>query len=171
MPSCRRCSRTHIHWQILTRADAHLSHLPCCFWGHQPVQTARLLVLISFSCWFILCGMFFSPSYCTFNIIQKLFHYKILDKIEHFNQSFHAECSSNIECIVCTQCWHAIQSPCALLFSAHTPDNSFLGFVSAEAVTEGVRQEELQEDTKRKDRIAVVYGKQEYMWQVKRWNV
>lgn len=41
------------------------------------------------------------PSYCTFNIIQKSFHYKILDKIEHFNQSSHAECSSNIECIVC----------------------------------------------------------------------
>ncbi|XP_075890546.1 alpha-1,6-mannosylglycoprotein 6-beta-N-acetylglucosaminyltransferase B-like [Nelusetta ayraudi] len=47
----------------------------------------------------------------------------------------------------------------------HTPDNSFLGFVSAEAVQEG--QGEVQQDTNRKDRIAVVYGKQEYMWQGK----
>lgn len=38
---------------------------------------------------------------------------------------------------------------------AHTPDNSFLGFVSA-----------VEGHTNRKDKIAVVYGKQEYMWQV-----
>ncbi|XP_070847125.1 alpha-1,6-mannosylglycoprotein 6-beta-N-acetylglucosaminyltransferase B-like [Chaetodon trifascialis] len=45
----------------------------------------------------------------------------------------------------------------------HTPDNSFLGFVSEEAASEEVREEELD----RKDRIAVVYGKQDYMWQGK----
>uniref|UniRef100_A0A3Q3VLZ2 alpha-1,6-mannosyl-glycoprotein 6-beta-N-acetylglucosaminyltransferase n=1 Tax=Mola mola TaxID=94237 RepID=A0A3Q3VLZ2_MOLML len=45
----------------------------------------------------------------------------------------------------------------------HTPDNSFLGFVSAEEV----REEEPESDTNRKDRIAIVYGKQEYMWQGK----
>lgn len=49
---------------------------------------------------------------------------------------------------------------------AHTPDNSFLGFVSEEAVREDVREEELEPDTSRKERIAVVYGKQDYMWQV-----
>ncbi|XP_077359879.1 alpha-1,6-mannosylglycoprotein 6-beta-N-acetylglucosaminyltransferase B-like isoform X2 [Festucalex cinctus] len=41
----------------------------------------------------------------------------------------------------------------------HTPDNSFLGFVSEDAV----RAEE--SDLNRKEKIAVIYGKQEYMWQ------
>ncbi|XP_035521951.1 alpha-1,6-mannosylglycoprotein 6-beta-N-acetylglucosaminyltransferase B-like [Morone saxatilis] len=49
----------------------------------------------------------------------------------------------------------------------HTPDNSFLGFVIEEAVREAVREEELESDTYRKDRIAVIYGKQDYMWQGK----
>lgn len=49
---------------------------------------------------------------------------------------------------------------------AHTPDNSFLGFVSEEAMREEVREEELEPNRYRKDRIAVVYGKQDYMWQV-----
>ncbi|XP_040885175.1 alpha-1,6-mannosylglycoprotein 6-beta-N-acetylglucosaminyltransferase B-like [Toxotes jaculatrix] len=49
----------------------------------------------------------------------------------------------------------------------HTPDNSFLGFVSEEAVREEAREEELEPETYRKDRIAVVYGKQDYMWQGK----
>ncbi|XP_040033363.2 alpha-1,6-mannosylglycoprotein 6-beta-N-acetylglucosaminyltransferase B isoform X2 [Gasterosteus aculeatus] len=40
----------------------------------------------------------------------------------------------------------------------HTPDNSFLGFVSEEAA---------REDSYRKERIAVIYGKQDYMWQGK----
>ncbi|XP_077407193.1 alpha-1,6-mannosylglycoprotein 6-beta-N-acetylglucosaminyltransferase B-like [Vanacampus margaritifer] len=41
----------------------------------------------------------------------------------------------------------------------HTPDNSFLGFVSEDAVR-------VQEsDLNRKEKIAVIYGKQEYMWQ------
>ncbi|XP_056153597.1 alpha-1,6-mannosylglycoprotein 6-beta-N-acetylglucosaminyltransferase B-like [Lampris incognitus] len=44
----------------------------------------------------------------------------------------------------------------------HTPDNSFLGFVSEEA-----REEDVKADTNRKDNIAVVYGKQAYMWQGK----
>ncbi|XP_047464381.1 alpha-1,6-mannosylglycoprotein 6-beta-N-acetylglucosaminyltransferase B-like [Mugil cephalus] len=42
----------------------------------------------------------------------------------------------------------------------HTPDNSFLGFASEEAVRE-------DEPETRRDRIAVVYGKQDYMWQGK----
>ncbi|KAM7370909.1 hypothetical protein PAMP_010419 [Pampus punctatissimus] len=45
----------------------------------------------------------------------------------------------------------------------HTPDNSFLGFVSEEAG----REEELESDAYKKDKIAVVYGKQDYMWQGK----
>ncbi|XP_045924768.1 alpha-1,6-mannosylglycoprotein 6-beta-N-acetylglucosaminyltransferase B-like isoform X3 [Micropterus dolomieu] len=49
----------------------------------------------------------------------------------------------------------------------HTPDNSFLGFVSEEEVRGKVREEELEPDTYRKERIAVVYGKQDYMWQGK----
>ncbi|XP_031699688.1 alpha-1,6-mannosylglycoprotein 6-beta-N-acetylglucosaminyltransferase B-like isoform X1 [Anarrhichthys ocellatus] len=49
----------------------------------------------------------------------------------------------------------------------HTPDNSFLGFVSEEAAREEVREEELEPDRYRKDRIAVIYGKQDYMWQGK----
>ncbi|XP_042253867.1 alpha-1,6-mannosylglycoprotein 6-beta-N-acetylglucosaminyltransferase B-like [Thunnus maccoyii] len=49
----------------------------------------------------------------------------------------------------------------------HTPDNSFLGFVSEEAARAEVREEELESDTYRKDKIAVVYGKQDYMWQGK----
>uniref|UniRef100_A0A4W6BJ14 alpha-1,6-mannosyl-glycoprotein 6-beta-N-acetylglucosaminyltransferase n=1 Tax=Lates calcarifer TaxID=8187 RepID=A0A4W6BJ14_LATCA len=49
----------------------------------------------------------------------------------------------------------------------HTPDNSFLGFVSEEAARAEVREEELEPETYRKDRIAVVYGKQDYMWQGK----
>ncbi|XP_039991668.1 alpha-1,6-mannosylglycoprotein 6-beta-N-acetylglucosaminyltransferase B-like [Xiphias gladius] len=49
----------------------------------------------------------------------------------------------------------------------HTPDNSFLGFVSEEAVRAEVREEELEPEIYRKDRIAVVYGKQDYMWQGK----
>uniref|UniRef100_A0A3B4XBF0 alpha-1,6-mannosyl-glycoprotein 6-beta-N-acetylglucosaminyltransferase n=2 Tax=Seriola lalandi dorsalis TaxID=1841481 RepID=A0A3B4XBF0_SERLL len=47
----------------------------------------------------------------------------------------------------------------------HTPDNSFLGFASEEAVRAEVREEELE--SHRKDRIAIVYGKQDYMWQGK----
>ncbi|KAL6095152.1 uncharacterized protein ACO6RY_16412 [Pungitius sinensis] len=52
----------------------------------------------------------------------------------------------------------------------HTPDNSFLGFVSEEAARgeageEKEEAEALQPD--RKERIAVVYGKQDYMWQGK----
>lgn len=59
-----------------------------------------------------------------------------------------------------------MSSNSALSSSAHTPDNSFLGFVSEEAVKQEAREEELEADTYRKDRIAVVYGKQDYMWQV-----
>ena len=44
---------------------------------------------------------------------------------------------------------------------AHSPDNSFLGFVS-----EQTAREEVESELDRKDNIAVVYGKQEYMWQV-----
>ncbi|XP_042364188.1 alpha-1,6-mannosylglycoprotein 6-beta-N-acetylglucosaminyltransferase B-like [Plectropomus leopardus] len=47
----------------------------------------------------------------------------------------------------------------------HTPDNSFLGFVSEEAASEEVREDEPH--AFRKERIAVVYGKQDYMWQGK----
>ncbi|XP_061912651.1 alpha-1,6-mannosylglycoprotein 6-beta-N-acetylglucosaminyltransferase B-like [Entelurus aequoreus] len=43
----------------------------------------------------------------------------------------------------------------------HTPDNSFLGFVSEEAA----RAQE--SDLPRKEKMAVIYGKQEYMWQGK----
>uniref|UniRef100_A0A668S8U9 alpha-1,6-mannosyl-glycoprotein 6-beta-N-acetylglucosaminyltransferase n=1 Tax=Oreochromis aureus TaxID=47969 RepID=A0A668S8U9_OREAU len=46
----------------------------------------------------------------------------------------------------------------------HTPDNSFLGFVSEGTVRKG---SELEPASYKKDRIAVVYGKQEYMWQGK----
>ncbi|XP_035985570.1 alpha-1,6-mannosylglycoprotein 6-beta-N-acetylglucosaminyltransferase B [Fundulus heteroclitus] len=49
----------------------------------------------------------------------------------------------------------------------HTPDNSFLGFVSEEAAKTGMRETRLQPGSYQKDRIAVVYGKQEYMWQGK----
>uniref|UniRef100_A0A665V2U8 alpha-1,6-mannosyl-glycoprotein 6-beta-N-acetylglucosaminyltransferase n=1 Tax=Echeneis naucrates TaxID=173247 RepID=A0A665V2U8_ECHNA len=49
----------------------------------------------------------------------------------------------------------------------HTPDNSFLGFVSVEAVRTEVKKEELEPKTHKKHRIAVVYGKQDYMWQGK----
>ncbi|XP_041828923.1 alpha-1,6-mannosylglycoprotein 6-beta-N-acetylglucosaminyltransferase B-like isoform X2 [Melanotaenia boesemani] len=45
----------------------------------------------------------------------------------------------------------------------HTPDNSFLGFVSEEAV----RKDKLEPEIYKKDSIAVVYGKQEYIWQGK----
>ncbi|XP_068610972.1 alpha-1,6-mannosylglycoprotein 6-beta-N-acetylglucosaminyltransferase B-like [Brachionichthys hirsutus] len=43
----------------------------------------------------------------------------------------------------------------------HTPDNSFLGFVSEEPARK------LEADAYIKDRMAVVYGKQDYMWQGK----
>ncbi|XP_026034518.1 alpha-1,6-mannosylglycoprotein 6-beta-N-acetylglucosaminyltransferase B-like isoform X3 [Astatotilapia calliptera] len=46
----------------------------------------------------------------------------------------------------------------------HTPDNSFLGFVSEGTVRKG---SELEPVSYKKDRIAVVYGKQDYMWQGK----
>ncbi|KAM8837764.1 alpha-1,6-mannosylglycoprotein 6-beta-N-acetylglucosaminyltransferase B-like isoform 2-T2 [Spinachia spinachia] len=42
----------------------------------------------------------------------------------------------------------------------HTPDNSFLGFVSEEAA-----EEERQPGSYGKERMAVIYGKQDYMWQ------
>ncbi|XP_037134392.1 alpha-1,6-mannosylglycoprotein 6-beta-N-acetylglucosaminyltransferase B-like isoform X2 [Syngnathus acus] len=41
----------------------------------------------------------------------------------------------------------------------HTPDNSFLGFVSEDA------ERGPESDLSRKEKIAVIYGKQEYMWQ------
>ncbi|KAM9425869.1 alpha-1,6-mannosylglycoprotein 6-beta-N-acetylglucosaminyltransferase B-like [Pholidichthys leucotaenia] len=46
----------------------------------------------------------------------------------------------------------------------HTPDNSFLGFVTEEAVN---TENKLKPASHKKDRIAVVYGKQDYMWQGK----
>uniref|UniRef100_A0A3Q4GWG9 alpha-1,6-mannosyl-glycoprotein 6-beta-N-acetylglucosaminyltransferase n=1 Tax=Neolamprologus brichardi TaxID=32507 RepID=A0A3Q4GWG9_NEOBR len=46
----------------------------------------------------------------------------------------------------------------------HTPDNSFLGFVSEGTVRKG---SELEPVSYKKDRIAMVYGKQDYMWQGK----
>uniref|UniRef100_A0A3Q2G8N6 alpha-1,6-mannosyl-glycoprotein 6-beta-N-acetylglucosaminyltransferase n=1 Tax=Cyprinodon variegatus TaxID=28743 RepID=A0A3Q2G8N6_CYPVA len=49
----------------------------------------------------------------------------------------------------------------------HTPDNSFLGFVSEEAVKKELRGDELKPESYKKEKIAVVYGKQEYMWQDK----
>ncbi|XP_034563930.1 alpha-1,6-mannosylglycoprotein 6-beta-N-acetylglucosaminyltransferase B-like [Notolabrus celidotus] len=49
----------------------------------------------------------------------------------------------------------------------HTPDNSFLGFAIGEAARKEVREEELEPDTYRKERVAVIYGKQDYMWQGK----
>ncbi|KAM9716824.1 alpha-1,6-mannosylglycoprotein 6-beta-N-acetylglucosaminyltransferase B-like [Menidia menidia] len=49
----------------------------------------------------------------------------------------------------------------------HTPDNSFLGFVSEEAVRKDSGEDELESVGNRKDRIAVVYGKQDHMWQGK----
>ncbi|XP_061564375.1 alpha-1,6-mannosylglycoprotein 6-beta-N-acetylglucosaminyltransferase B-like [Cololabis saira] len=49
----------------------------------------------------------------------------------------------------------------------HTPDNSFLGFVSEEAVKTESTGGELGPESYRKDGIAVVYGKQAYMWQGK----
>lgn len=38
--------------------------------------------------------------------------------------------------------------------------------MSEEAARQEAREEELEPDAYRKDRIAVVYGKQDYMWQV-----
>ncbi|XP_028286205.1 alpha-1,6-mannosylglycoprotein 6-beta-N-acetylglucosaminyltransferase B-like [Parambassis ranga] len=49
----------------------------------------------------------------------------------------------------------------------HTPDNSFLGFVSEEAVKKELREDEFKPEGYKKDKIAVVYGKQDYMWQGK----
>uniref|UniRef100_A0A3B5KVU5 alpha-1,6-mannosyl-glycoprotein 6-beta-N-acetylglucosaminyltransferase n=1 Tax=Xiphophorus couchianus TaxID=32473 RepID=A0A3B5KVU5_9TELE len=46
----------------------------------------------------------------------------------------------------------------------HTPDNSFLGFVGEDAVK---TSDEFKPEIYKKDNIAVVYGKQEYMWQGK----
>lgn len=63
-------------------------------------------------------------------------------------------CSSQL------QLWFIVAIPVA-----HTPDNSFLGFVSAEEA----REEKQKMDANREKRIAVVYGKQEYMWQV--WGI
>lgn len=57
---------------------------------------------------------------------------------------------------------------CIVFSPAHTPDNSFLGFVAEEAVRKEMREEELEPDAHRKNNIAVVYGKQDYMWQVMR---
>ncbi|KAF7667702.1 hypothetical protein LDENG_00049030 [Lucifuga dentata] len=45
----------------------------------------------------------------------------------------------------------------------HTPDNSFLGFVTEEAV----KKDEMMSNAYKKDKIAVIYGKQDYMWQGK----
>ncbi|KAM6951153.1 alpha-1,6-mannosylglycoprotein 6-beta-N-acetylglucosaminyltransferase B-like [Aplochiton taeniatus] len=45
----------------------------------------------------------------------------------------------------------------------HTPDNSFLGFVTEEVVRE--EEEEEEPRTHSKENLAVVYGKQDYMWQ------
>uniref|UniRef100_A0A8C6TBK7 alpha-1,6-mannosyl-glycoprotein 6-beta-N-acetylglucosaminyltransferase n=1 Tax=Neogobius melanostomus TaxID=47308 RepID=A0A8C6TBK7_9GOBI len=46
----------------------------------------------------------------------------------------------------------------------HTPDNSFLGFVSEEAMNADVKKEAT--DSYEKGNVAVVYAKQEYMWEV-----
>ncbi|XP_054913687.1 alpha-1,6-mannosylglycoprotein 6-beta-N-acetylglucosaminyltransferase B-like [Poeciliopsis prolifica] len=46
----------------------------------------------------------------------------------------------------------------------HTPDNSFLGFVGEDAMK---TKDDFKSEIYRKDNIAVVYGKQEHMWQGK----
>ena len=46
-----------------------------------------------------------------------------------------------------------------LLYLAHSPDNSFLGFVIS-------NQTEFQIDMEKKKDVALVYGKQNYMWKV-----
>ncbi|CAN9509116.1 unnamed protein product [Ophioblennius macclurei] len=49
----------------------------------------------------------------------------------------------------------------------HTPDNSFLGFSSEDALRNEVGEDELEPESYKKDKIAVIYGKQDYMWQGK----
>lgn len=56
------------------------------------------------------------------------------------------------------------QCVCAVCLVAHTPDNSFMGFVSEE-LGQGL-EEDIQEH--KEPNVAVVYGKQDYMWQVMR---
>ena len=53
-----------------------------------------------------------------------------------------------------------------LLSAAHTPDNSFLGFVTEDAIKEEMDKVQLEPKNNRKENMAVVYGKQDYMWQV-----
>ena len=60
-------------------------------------------------------------------------------------------------CLSQFQLWFIVALPVA-----HTPDNSFLGFVSVGEA----REEQQKVDVNREKRIAVVYGKQEHMWQV-----
>ena len=47
-----------------------------------------------------------------------------------------------------------------LIFTAHSPDNSFMGFVVEQHLNDT-----FAEDIPRSD-MAVVYGKNDYMWQV-----
>ncbi|XP_055006293.1 alpha-1,6-mannosylglycoprotein 6-beta-N-acetylglucosaminyltransferase B-like [Boleophthalmus pectinirostris] len=47
----------------------------------------------------------------------------------------------------------------------HTPDNSFLGFVTEEALKGEVKKEAMHSN--KKGNVAVVYAKQEYMWEGK----
>ncbi|CAB1312272.1 unnamed protein product [Coregonus sp. 'balchen'] len=63
--------------------------------------------------------------------------------------------------------WH-LQPLQYMTMFPHTPDNSFLGFVSEEVMVEQEeREEEVEPGPYRKDNTAVVYGKQDYMWQGK----
>ena len=52
--------------------------------------------------------------------------------------------------------------PCFI--SAHSPDNSFMGFVVEQHLNDTLA-EEIQ-----RTNIAVVYGKNDYMWQVSLYN-
>ena len=66
---------------------------------------------------------------------------------------------SDTFCLRClpSACVFVVLSVCFTL-SAHTPDNSFLGFVVDVDVQEGQQLDKLNQ--------AVVYGKELYMWKV-----
>jgi len=54
-----------------------------------------------------------------------------------------------------------------VLFSAHTPDNTFLGFIVETYDDDSPENKTLSKDLDSKKDWALVYGKENYMWRVK----
>lgn len=123
---------------------------------------------VSFECWTLLEQSHSSTSSHGNRLVTALARRKSTDKRGEIGSSTHVSFSPcTVSCYYTYVCTHASrlseelsQTFCVsvVIYLAHTPDNSFLGFVV------GSRERNLSSLTKRN--ISLIYGKELYMWKV-----